>query len=273
MDEQIQSTEAIRSTMLIPLYGRMIAGRRFPDILRDPTAERICGSVEYDFAGISKTYGSEYASLACLCRAVKIEERVKSFMRKRPEGTIVNLGAGLDDTFYRLDNGLLSWHNLDLPEAIAFREKFIKPTQRHKNIAKSMFDYDWLNEVPVPSDGHVLMVAGGLFIYFEESQIKELFQKISQRFPHGELYFDVFSKKGTAIANKMLRRAGNVGAEMKFWVDRAEEVKAWSPKIERVVCYPYFEKIRQDKSISRFTRLVMWGADFLKRTKFVLVKW
>jgi O-methyltransferase involved in polyketide biosynthesis len=259
--------------MLIPLYGRMIAGRRFPHILRDLTAERICESVDYDFSGISKTYGSEYASLACLFRAVKIEDRVKSFMRQRPEATIINLGAGLDDTFHRLDNGLIHWYNLDLPEAIAFRESFIKPTQRYKNIDKSMLDFDWLNEVPRPPDGHVLIVAGGLFIYFEESQIKELFQQISDRFPHGELFFDVFSKKGMTIANKMLRRTGTLGAEMKFWVDKAESVKAWSSKIDRVVCFPYFEKLRQDKSISRFTRFIMWGADFLKRTKFVLVTW
>jgi hypothetical protein len=60
---------------------------------------------------------------------------------------------------------------------------------------------------------------------------------------------------------------------MKFWVDQADSVKAWSPKIEKVACFPFFEKLRQDKSISRFTRFIMWAADFLKRTKFVLVRW
>jgi O-methyltransferase involved in polyketide biosynthesis len=273
MNGQIQPEDPVLATMLIPLYGRMIAGRRFPEILRDPTAERICESVDYDFSGISQTYGSEYASLACLARAVKIEGRARSFMAKRPEGTIISLGSGLDDTFHRIDNGSMHWFNLDLPDAIAFRERFIRPTARCRNIAGSMFDPGWLDEVPPPQDGHVLLVAGGVFFYFEESRLKELFRKTSERFPHGELYFDVFSKKGTEIANRMLRRAGGVQAEMKFWVDKADTVKAWSSRIEEVECLPYFEKIRKDGRISMSTRFLMWGADFLKRTKFVSVRW
>jgi O-methyltransferase involved in polyketide biosynthesis len=38
-----------------------------------------------------------------------------------PKGTVINLGAGLDDTFSRVDNGRVSWYNLDLPDASACR--------------------------------------------------------------------------------------------------------------------------------------------------------
>jgi O-methyltransferase involved in polyketide biosynthesis len=273
MNGQIKPTDPVAATMLIPLYGRMIAGRRFPEILFDPTAERICQSVEYDFSGISKMYGGEYSSLACTARAVMLEDKARSFMARRPDATIISLGSGLDDTFHRIDNGSINWYNLDLPEAISFRERFIRPSPRCRNIACSMFDAAWLRKVPVPADGAVLVLAGGLFFYFEESRLKGLFRKMSRRFPHGELLFDVFSKKGAAIANRMLRRAGDTDAEMKFWVDRADTVKAWSPRIEEAVCLPYFEKARKGRGISMFTRLLMWGADFLRRTKFVLVKW
>jgi O-methyltransferase involved in polyketide biosynthesis len=272
MDKQLQDN-TLQSTMLIPLYGRMIAGRRFPDILRDTTAERICEDVEYDFSGISKTYGGEYASISCLVRAATIDTFARTFIERHPNSVVINLGSGLDDTFSRVDNGTIYWYNLDLPDAIAYRERFITPTERCKNIAQSMFDYSWLNTIPTPSDGHVLILATGLFYYFEESKIKELFLKISEQFAHGELCFETFSKKGMEIANRMVQKSGNVGAEMKSWTDNPQQVQEWSPTIKEVVFLPYLGKHSKDKRLSFLTRVIMRGCDALKRTKFVRVNW
>ncbi|MDR2047535.1 MAG: class I SAM-dependent methyltransferase [Clostridiales bacterium] len=270
-DENLQK-DTVQYTALIPLYGRMIAGKRFPDILRDETAERVCGSVEYDFSGVAKTYGGEYAAVTCLIRAARMDECVRAYLAGHPDGTVVNLGAGLDDTFSRVDNGRVRWYNLDLPDTVAYRERFIAPAERCRNIAKSMFDYSWLDEAAT-ADGSVLILAAGLFFYFDHAQIKELFSAISGRFPHGELFFETCSKSGTKIANKMVRKTGNAGAEMKFWVDDADEVKAWSPAIKEAVCLPFFAGRAKDKRLSFMTRIIMRGADALKRTKFVRVIW
>jgi O-methyltransferase involved in polyketide biosynthesis/ubiquinone/menaquinone biosynthesis C-methylase UbiE len=273
MNDKNPQNDTVQSTMLIPLYGRMIAGRRFPDILRDVSAERICESVAYDFSGIAKTYGGEYAAVCCLIRAARMDERAGEYIAAHPDGTVVNLGAGLDDTFSRVDNGCVLWYNLDLPDAIAYRGQFIEPTGRCRNIGKSMFDYTWLDDVKPPSGGSVLILAAGLFFYFERAQIKELFSKISKHFPSGELFFDALSKSGMKIANKMVRHTGNTGAKMKFWVNHASEVRAWSPEIKKAVCLSYFGARVKDKRLSAVTRLVMLGGDFLGRTKFVRVKW
>jgi O-methyltransferase involved in polyketide biosynthesis len=256
--------------MLIPLYGRAIAGRRFPDILRDAEAERITESVDYDFADIAATYGTEYTSLCCLIRAARMDERARAFMAEHPEATVVNLGSGLDDTFSRVDNGRILWYNLDLPDAIAYRERFIKPSRRCQNIAKSIFDYSWLNDIAVRPDGAVLAIAAGLFFYFEETELRALTEKLCERFPVGELFFEACSHSGMKIANKMVRKTG---AEMKFWVDDPERLKAWSPKIRSVECLPYFGDRYKDRWLKLMTRILMWGGDFLHRTKFVSVKW
>jgi hypothetical protein len=75
------------------------------------------------------------------------------------------------------------------------------------------------------------------------------------------------------IANRMVQKTGNSGAEMKFWTDDAEQVKAWSPKTTEAVCLPFFDGVYKDRRLTRFTRFIMWGADFLKRVKFVRVAW
>ncbi|MDR1786038.1 MAG: class I SAM-dependent methyltransferase [Spirochaetaceae bacterium] len=265
------NSQSIQATMLIPLYGRTIAGRRFPGILRDTAAERIVDSVDFDFSGVASVYGTEYAALTCLVRAARMDECARVFLSTHPDGTVVNLGAGLDDTFSRVDNGAALWYNLDLPDAIAYREQFFAPTERCRNIAKSMFDYTWLDDIGTPEQA--LVLAAGLFFYFEESEIRRLVEKICEHFPACCLVFESCSRRGMKIANKLVRKTGITGAEMKCFVNNAAQVKGWSPKISSAACLPFFEGRYKDKRFSLLTRFLMWGADFLCKTKFVVVRW
>jgi hypothetical protein len=75
------------------------------------------------------------------------------------------------------------------------------------------------------------------------------------------------------IANKMVKKTGNAGAEMKFWVNGADRVKTWSPEIRFAECLPYFGDRYRDRRLKLMTRVLMWGGDLLRRTKFVSVKW
>jgi O-methyltransferase involved in polyketide biosynthesis len=136
-----------------------------------------------------------------------------------------------------------------------------------------MFDYTWLEEVNMPPDGSVCVLAAGLFFYFKERDLKELVSKLCEHFVHGELFFEACSRSGMKIANKMVKKTGNAGAEMRFWVDDAASLKAWSPRITQTVSYSFFGGRYKDKRLNKFTRFIMWGADFLKRTKFISVKW
>ncbi len=53
---------------------------------------------------------------------------------------MVNVGAGLDTSFSRVDNGNILWYNLDFPNSIAFPKRFIPDCQRNISIAKSLLD-------------------------------------------------------------------------------------------------------------------------------------
>lgn len=271
--DQELDDQSIQQTMLVPLYGRAIAGRRFPELLRDLTAEEIVGRVDYDFSGISSIYGTEYAALACLNRAIRMDERARAYLRDHPEGTIIYLGCGLDDTFSRIDNGTVHWYNLDLPDAVAYRERFIQPSERCRTIARSMFDYAWLDEVARPIDDHVLVLAAGLFYYFEESQVRELTTRLCEHFPSGEIFFEATSKRGTQIANAMVRHTGNTAAPMRFWVDDARQVARWCEKITFVACQPYFGDLWRHRGVGLFSRLIMHGGDLLRRVKLVTLRW
>jgi O-methyltransferase involved in polyketide biosynthesis len=264
--------QTVQSTMLLPVYGRAKASRMFPDILRDDEAIRIVDGMDYDFTQIDKSYATEYGSLCCLLRAKRLDERCLAYLRGHPSGAVVNLGSGLDTTFSRVDNGQVRWYNLDLPDAMAFRHRFIPESERGGDIAKSMFDYTWLNEVETAD---VFILAGGLFYYFEESQLRELIARITEHFPRGELFFDAQSKTAVKISNRMVRKTGNKGSEMYFYVNNVQKLKDWSPRICKVESVPFFGDLRKEKrfNFKLSSRINMWGLDKLKMGFLVSIQW
>jgi O-methyltransferase involved in polyketide biosynthesis len=275
VENQTQLPEqTVQSTMLLATYGRAKASRLFPEILRDDEAVRIVEGMDYDFTQIDKSYATEYGSLCCLLRAKRLDERCLAYLQEHPNGTVVNLGAGLDTTFSRVDSGSARWYNIDLPDSIAFRHRFIPPTERCVDIVKSMLDYTWLDEV-TSADGSVFILAGGLFYYFEETEVRELVCKVVEHFPSGEVFFDAQSKTAVSISNRMVRKAGNKGSEMKFWVNDPQRLRDWSTKIRTVESVPFFGDMRKQNR-GRYklsTKLNIWGFDALKMGSLISLKW
>ena len=60
---------------------------------------------------------------------------VADFLAREPDGVVVSLGCGLDDRRRRVDNGTVRWFDLDLPEVIELRRRFLDETDRMRFIA------------------------------------------------------------------------------------------------------------------------------------------
>ena len=82
---------------------------------------------DYDFSTASRdsTMGK-----GVIARTVVFDELVKNFIEKNPDCTVVNIACGLDTRFYRMDNGKITWYNLDLPETIAIRNQIFEESGR-----------------------------------------------------------------------------------------------------------------------------------------------
>jgi O-methyltransferase involved in polyketide biosynthesis len=96
--------------------------------------------LDYDFGDIKKAFG-EYGGLAYIVRARKMEDTIQRFVSEHPHTTVVHIGAGLDTTFSRVDNGAIRWYDMDISEVIALRKKIIPEGDRNRCIARSVFDY------------------------------------------------------------------------------------------------------------------------------------
>lgn len=266
--EKSLNLQSVQGTMLIPLWGRAVASQKNPEILYDKEAVEIIAGCDFDFSEIAKTFG-EYGEITYIARARKMDNTIRAFLKKHPRATIVNIGAGLDTTFSRVDNGTLHWYNLDLPDAIAFRQTLIADSSRNISIAKSFFDVSWFDDVIFHEEDGILFVSAGVFYYFHESQLKGVVQEMAHRFPGGELYFDAESKFAVKISNRTVEKTGNKGAKMYFYANNPKVLESWSPKIKVVSCESYFKGIPASKEWDGSTVLMMRIVNFFKMLKFV----
>ncbi len=262
------NSQTVQNTMLLPLWGRATASVKNPEILNDKEAIEIIKNCEYDFSAIAKTFG-EFSSICYIVRARKIDDTIRKFIRKHPRASIVNIGAGLDTTFSRVDNGTIRWYNLDLPDAIAFRQNFLPDSPRNTCIAKSLFDTSWFDDVIFnPRDG-ILFVSAGVFYYFKEEQLKAILEAMAHCFPGGEIYFDAESKQAVKKSNRMVEKTGNKGAMMYFYVNDLKALESWSPDIHTIACEKYFKGIPVNRQWSLGIRFMMKFSDRINMMKFI----
>jgi len=257
--------------MLIPLWGRAEYSHLYPELLDDPRASEIMGKIDYDFSKVEK--GFEDSGVSYLVRARNFDAAIKKYIEKYPEATIVNLGAGLDTTFSRVDNGKIAWYDLDLPDAIDFRKRLIPETTRSRCIAKSAFDVSWFDDLDYEEEKGIYFIAGGIFYYFEESEVRRLVSSMADRFPDGGLIFDAVSKVGLWFANRMVKKTGNTGAKGYFSLGNpVKRISGWSDNVSVAEWYPYWRGVKRDPRWSKNTIFKMNFCDRFKMGKFVRLR-
>ncbi|MGB1287853.1 MAG: class I SAM-dependent methyltransferase [Aggregatilineales bacterium] len=181
----VEALAGVAETLLPVLYARVYESRHPQAMFNDPVALAWVERIDYDFA---KYDDAVLTNLGVAIRTEILDEYVREYIELHPTATIVNIGAGLDTRFYRMDNGQITWIELDLPESIALRKQLMDETERHYCLAHSALDFAWMNEIPA---GDVLFIIEGLLMYFSEEQVQDLLRALAARFPGGEMLVEV----------------------------------------------------------------------------------
>ena len=127
-----------------------------------------------------------------VARTKQFDDKIKAYITEHPQASVVNLGAGLDATFYRVDNGSIHWYDLDLPAAIDIRRQFFPEPDRVTYIPKSLLDPSWCKDIN--TENGVFMIAEAVFQFFDEAQMRQFFSMLADNFPGGEIVFTTPSR-------------------------------------------------------------------------------
>lgn len=168
----------VQETLLIPLLGRAEDTKRKNGLIRDPKAVEIVEALDYDF---SKWKRDPSLFGSCL-RTKMFDEEVAAFLADHPEGTVIEIGAGLNTRFERLDNGRAHFIELDLPDSMALRREFFEEQERRKMVATSVLDEDWYALVEA-SPAPYCFISEAVIIYLDKAVVEDLLVRLAQRFP------------------------------------------------------------------------------------------
>lgn len=227
----------IPETMLIALWARAAETETDNPIIRDDKAVEMVSQIDYDF---SKFASARLTQLGVAIRTMILDKAVSAFLRQNPEAVVINLGAGLDTRYARLSAKGGFWYDLDVPEVIDLRRRFCQETERYRLISKSMFDPTWMDEVKVAGKP-VLLIAEGLFMYFEEAKLRPLFKQLLERFPGAEMLFEMLAPMlvGRSKRHDSVSKVG--GAEFKWGLIDARDVARWYSNIEFIEEWNYYD--------------------------------
>jgi O-methyltransferase involved in polyketide biosynthesis len=233
--------EGVPETLLWNLYQRSVeAGRPGRRVLDDPRSVELVERIDYPFERFGGDGMSQWHALRVAC----LDGEVRRFLAAHPGGTVVALGEGLETQFWRVDDGLVHWLTVDLPETVALRDRLLpEDPPRRRTVACSALDLRWMDELDAgtqPQD--VLVTAQGLLMYLPPREVRRLIAACAERFPGGSFLFDALPRAMVARnqAGAMDTAGGYRAPRWQWGMDTKEypKVATASPRIAEVRSLP-----------------------------------
>lgn len=254
---------SVQETLLLALWFRARENEKENPYLLDPKASEIIRELDYDFRRMEKAL-PEAVILTSNISSRHCDVAIKGFIAAHPKATVVNIGAGLDTTFYRVDNGSIRWYDLDLPDVIDLRRRLMPETDRCICVAKSVFDFTWFDDIGNPKDG-LFMFARGVFCYLDAADLKRLFAALAIRLSGAEMIFNSYNLVGRwGATHLVVRRAGIRESPLKWAIGTAKQLTMWDNRIEIVDEWPLFSRVPRDPSWKWNTVMFMNCSDWFK---------
>lgn len=254
--------DGVMETLLITLNFKAKDCSSTNPILNDKKAQEICSKIDYDFSKFDKAWMSYYGTLS---RAYIMDEEIKKFINKNPDCVVVYIGVGLDSRFERVDNGKITWYNIDFPEVMKTRKLFFEENPRVKNISKSALDETWMKDIEY-NGKELLIVSEGTFMYLSEEEVKKLLGLLVDNFEKFELHLDCLYKKNTTISKKhdALKKMDS-DVVFKWGVTDGREVIELEPRLKQTGYINFTKKMGKVIPLSKkiFIPLLYWRNDRL----------
>src|SRR6185312_6771794 len=168
-------------------------------------------------------------------RAKMLDDRVRDFVHKHQDAVVVDLGAGLDSGFYRVDPPPpVDWYSVDLPGILALRDEVLPANPHSHSVPVSLAEKHWPDAIP--ADRPTMLVADGLFTFLSEPVIVSIFRRMTDHFGSGELAFNDYGGIGwfsrlaiKLYPQKMFKDVGSQWGYLGF--KDAHHPETWNPQM------------------------------------------
>jgi methyltransferase (TIGR00027 family) len=244
----------VSRTAIATLRCRVIESQKECPLMRDPMAvsclERLAGIASpREKALLFERSLSPALILYIVLRARKYDAVTSKFLGENPSGLVVNLGCGFDTRYWRIHADRSQYVELDLPEVIELKRIILGERLEYRTIGASVLDFSWMDMVNPEGIRPTLLLAEGLFMYLPKALVISLFSKMTERFRHSYVAFEVVSEKYTrgfwkrVAAWKIRRQLGyDAGSSYSFGVRSAREVESFGDGLKVVSEWSYLDE-------------------------------
>ncbi|MDO4862824.1 MAG: class I SAM-dependent methyltransferase [Ruminococcus sp.] len=234
----------VQTTALIPLAVKASETMRKKPRIKDPKAVEIIRTLNID----TKQYDKFMSHEGVVARTIMLDRQLKAIIRKAPDTVVVNVGAGFDDRFRRMDNGKISWFDLDLPDAIAARRKAFPERERVTMIAGNALEESWcaqVSEALVGRSSKPVFIAEGLFMYLTLDEIRTFLEILKRNFPNGGTLIAEQNGKFMQKNEKHHDTVKNTNAHFRSGTDSAQEIADLTDGIRLTEEHSFNEEMRK----------------------------
>ena len=213
----------VQTTALIPLAVKANETLRKNARIKDKKAVEIIRALNIDTEKYDKFMSHE----GVVARTIMLDRQLKSIIKRNPDTVVVNVGAGFDDRFSRMDNGKILWFDLDLPDAIAARKKAFPERERVTMIAGSALEDSWCRQVKdslTVRKSKPVFIAEGLFMYLTIEQIRTFLELLKSNFPDGGILIAEQNGKFMMKNEKHHDTVKNTNAHFMSGTDSGQEI-------------------------------------------------
>ncbi|KDN26589.1 methyltransferase [Vibrio fortis] len=223
----------VPSNLIQPLWFRSRESLADDGLVYDPIAAQACTRCRLAPECLTGELDQQqllYATLTQLC-----DNQIQQYLSHNPEAWIINVGAGLDTRFYRLDNGRCHWVELDVTENLVWRQRLFHKNERYRLECGSVNDLTWLDELNIPEQAPVLIVCEHALLDCDEQTTAHFIQALSRQFTHAHACLVLAGDKTSSKLGQKLGSgeyahglASPVDSVLN-WLPWTQWVKAFSP--------------------------------------------
>ena len=243
----ISGLQGVSATLLVPFIARARAATLFPDLrFQDPIAESILPRLQIDQANLPLDTDSLRKNIV---RGRIFDRQLRLFFDDYPDATVISLGAGLSTQFHRVDNGRVTWFDIDLPEVIKVKSLLLPHNDRYHLHGCSLTEPDWLDLVSVAPDTPVIIVCEGVLNFIEPTSVKAFFQMIAAHFKtQAHIVFDYVHPWLLRAANKS-HYVRTTSADFRWGIRHIREVLSWSKRFELVDVFSVMAEVGGSRAL------------------------
>ena len=212
---------SVSKTMLLTLHARAEHTLSERPRFTDPAAVELVSRLDYDFTMARQ---DRLMADGVVLRTLTLDPLVAGYLDTHPGCTVVNIACGLDTRFQRLDDGRVTWYDLDLPDVIALRRRLLEDGERHRTIAASALDPDWPDQLGEgEASGDVLVIIEGLSMYLEQEEVRTLLDIVAARLPGATVLIEVMPRLFQKYGRE--RSVEDAGARYTYGCSSASEFR------------------------------------------------